>query len=107
MKPSDLVDCLPVNPDFEKHATSASLRRFQAAVMRLLAGATVLASLFLVGCASTPENESTANKVWMRDGSTANSEFAENACRAAATTDADFTLCMMSDGWKLQTPPSP
>ena len=96
-----------MSPDFEKHATSASFRRFQAAVVRSLAGATVLASLLLVGCASTPENESTANKVWMRDGSTANSEFDENACRATATTNADFTLCMMSAGWKLETPPSP
>ncbi len=96
-----------MNPDFKKYATAASVRRFQSSIVRSLAGATVLAALLLAGCASTSESESTADKVWMRAGSTAHSEFAENTCQATATTEADFKLCMMSAGWKLETPPSP
>ncbi len=96
-----------MNSNFEKHAISASFRRFQPSVMRSLAGATVLAALLLAGCASTSESESTADKVWMRAGSTEHSEFAENTCHATATTEADFKLCMLSAGWRLETPPSP
>ena len=58
-----------------------------------------------LGCASPSGTEDDANKVWMRAGSTANVEFDENACRASSPIDADFRLCMMSAGWKLETPP--
>ncbi len=92
---------------FAKHSATAALRSVHTPVTRSLASATVLAALLLAGCASTSENASNANKVWMRAGSTAHSEFAENTCQATATTEADFKLCMMSAGWKLETPPSP
>ena len=61
-------------------------------------------TLAVIGCASTQESDD-ANKVWMRAGSTANAEFDENSCRANTATNADFRLCMMSAGWKLETPP--
>ena len=71
------------------------------------AGAAAFVSILLVGCASTSNGDSAAGKVWMRDGSTANSEFDENSCRATASTAEDFRLCMLSAGWRLETPPSP
>lgn len=58
-----------------------------------------------LGCASPNGTDDDANKVWMRAGSTANVEFDENTCRASSATNADFRLCMMSAGWKLETPP--
>lgn len=64
------------------------------------------AALLATACANTPESGDDADRVWMRAGSTANSEFAKNACRAASTIEADFRLCMLSDGWRLETPPS-
>ena len=42
-------------------------------------------ALLAIACASTPESGDAADRVWMRAGSTANSEFAENTFRAAST----------------------
>jgi len=64
------------------------------------------AGCLLLACASTSGSDDDAGKVWMRAGSTANVEFDENTCRAGTSTNADFKLCMMTAGWKLETPPS-
>lgn len=96
-----------MNPDFTKNAVVPALRAFAPSIPGSWVGATVLACVLLLGCASTSGSNDDAGKVWMRAGSTQNSEFAQNSCRATATTDADFKLCMMSAGWKLETPPSP
>lgn len=93
--------------DFTKNAAAPPLRALAPTITHSWVGTTALACVLLLGCASTPGNDDNADKVWMRAGSTEHSEFAENTCRATATTNADFKLCMMSAGWKLETPPSP
>lgn len=68
----------------------------------VVSGATLAVGLGAACASDPPQDES--DKVWMRDGGQVGLQDDEDHCRAAATLQSDFNLCMMSRGWRLQTP---